>query len=142
MKHAALLLLLFLTSCSKSKMATFTGSTIGATGGAVVGGPGGAATGAILGYGSGIVYDWATTEENHQTLKDLENLTKGDVSAIVASHMANQDQGFGKFLSDLKKILIIAAAGLLVYLTIPFFYAKKCSKDVERKITRSPFPNK
>ena len=68
-------------------MATFSGSTIGATGGAAVGGIGGAATGAVLGYGSGIVYDWATTEENQQTVTDLGNLSKGDIAAIVADHM-------------------------------------------------------
>lgn len=136
----AIAMLGLLTNCSKSKMATFSGSTIGATGGAAVGGIGGAATGAVLGYGSGIVYDWATTEENQQTVTDLGNLSKGDIAAIVADHMTAQNNGFSKFMQDFKRILILAAAGLAIYLAIPFFYARKCQKEVERSMTRPPFP--
>jgi len=138
---AALLALALLAGCSKSKMSTFTGSTIGATGGAVVGGPGGAAAGSMVCYGACVVYDWATTEENQQTVKDLNNLSKGDIAAIVADHMTEQNNGLGKFLTDLKKILMLAAAGLAVYLSIPFFYARQCSKTVEKKLTRPPFPS-
>jgi nitric oxide reductase large subunit len=141
MKHALPLLLAALAGCSKSKMATFSGSTVGATGGALVGGAGGAAAGSVVGYGAGVVYDWATTEENKQTVKDLNNLSNGDIAAIVADHMSEQNNGLGKFLADLKKILIVAAAGLAVYLSIPFFYARQCSKTVEKKLTRPPFPS-
>ena len=140
MKHALPLLLATLASCSKSKIATFSGSTVGATSGAFVGGAGGAAAGSVVGYGAGVVYDWATTEENKQAVKDLNNLSNGDIATIVADHMHKQNNGLGKFLSDLKKILIVAAAGLAVYLSIPFFYARQCSKTVEAKLTNAPFP--
>ena len=121
-------------------MATFSGSTIGATGGALVGGAGGAAAGSVLGYGSGIVYDWATTEENQQTVKDLKNLSEGDIAAIVGDHMSKQTTGFEKFIGDIKKLLLYAAAGLAVYLSVPFFYTQKCQKELRKGLTRSPFP--
>ena len=115
-------------------MATFSGSTIGATGGALVGGAGGAAAGSVIGYGSGVIYDWATSEENQQTVKDLQNLSEGDIASIVGDHMSKQASGFEKFISDLKKIILYAAAGLAVYLSIPFFYTQKCQKELKKRI--------
>ena len=136
-------LLLFAASgCAfdRSKVAPFVGAVAGGTAGAAVGNIPGAAVGTTLGYGSGIAYDWAAQPSNQETLETLQHLSEGDIAAILEKKLEKHNDAQGNFVNDIKQILIYAAAGLAIYLTIPLLYAKRCQKQTEKKITRAPFP--
>jgi hypothetical protein len=126
------LLLIILGGCSlnRSKTAPFIGSVAGGTAGAALGGIPGAAIGTGAGYASGIIYDWAAVPSNSKTLE----------GKIISAQMDKHATGQLGFFNDLKKVLIYAAAGLAVYLTIPLIYARKCTKDLEKGLTKAPFP--
>ena len=122
---------------SRSKTAPFIGSVAGGTAGAAIGGIPGAAIGTGTGYASGIIYDWAAEPSNSKT---LEGISEGNIEKIISAQMDKHATGQLGFFNDLKKVLIYAAAGLAVYLTIPLIYARKCTKDLEKGLTRAPFP--
>ena len=107
-------------------------------GGAALGGiagPGGAALGAGTAYAGARIYE--LSDEKKEL---VDSITHGDVSAIVASGLAEHKTGFESFTSYIKKILIGAAIVLAGYLAIPIFVAKRCAKtEVTKSSTRAPF---
>ncbi|MAH45465.1 hypothetical protein CMI37_06530 [Candidatus Pacearchaeota archaeon] len=119
----------------------------GAGTGAVTGGPVGAVVGSGIGYAGGKTAQMMT--ENEDLKQTVDSLSRGDVSALVnqglEKSMEKHKSGFEEFTSYVKRILIIAACILAVYLSIPIFVARKtaetCSKTAaEKHLTRPPFP--
>ena len=118
------------------------GAVVGGGAGAL-GGPGIAAVGAGGGALVGEVLQG--NKEVAEAKETIDALTSGDVSALVEKGMAQHASGFEEFTSYIKRILIIAACILAVYLSIPIFVARKtaetCSKTAaEKHLTRPPFP--
>ena len=129
MKAPLLALVLCLSGCSKSKVAPFVGSAVGAGAGGAVGGIGGAVVGSSVGYGAGVVYDWGTTETP-------TGHTNAQIAQIVASQMSEHKSGLAQFMQDLKKIIMWVAVGLGIYLTLPYFMTRKCTKEINDKLDR------
>ena len=137
-----LLVIATLTSCSMKQwyptIGAVTGGGVGALGGpgtAAVGAGGGALVGEVL----------QGNKEVEEAKETIDALTHGDVSALVQKGMAKHATGFEEFTSYIKRILIIAACLLALYLSIPIFVARKtaetCSKTAaERHMTKPPFP--
>tara|TARA_R110002110_G_scaffold375350_1_gene585082 strand:- start:569 stop:946 length:378 start_codon:yes stop_codon:yes gene_type:complete len=120
------------------------GSVVGGATGAVTGGPVGAGVGSGIGYAGGKTAQ--LMQENEDLAQTVDALTHGDVSALVAKGMEKHKSGFEEFTSYIKRILIIAACILALYLSIPIFVARKtaetCSKTAaEKHLTRPPFPS-
>jgi nitric oxide reductase large subunit len=135
----AIIALAIFSSCSRSKTAPFIGSLAGATGGAALGGIPGAAIGSTMGYGGGIAYDWAADPDKKEI---VDQISQGQIAEVIAAQVAKQNTGLTSFLKDLQKMLIFAAIGLGIYLSIPLFYSKHCQKQAEQNMTRPPFPKK
>ena len=127
--RALLLALACLSGCSKSKVAPFVGSAIGAGTGGAVGGVGGAVVGSSVGYGAGVVYDWGTTET-------ATGHTNAQIAQIVAQQMGEHKSGLAQFMDDLKSLLMWVAVGLGVYLTLPLFFTRQCTKSINEKLDR------
>ena len=128
------IILLLTVSCSMRNLVTPV-ATIGAAGVGGIAGPGGAALGAGVGYASGKIYE--LTDENEEL---VDAITAGDVEGIVQARMKEQISGFEDFTTTIKRILIGAAVLLGVYLLIPIFVAKQCSKtEALKNQTRPPF---
>jgi len=141
---AILLLAICLTGCSLRS----TYPTLGAIAGGGVGSLGGPGI-AALGAGIGAVSGEALKNKDAliEAEETIEKLSHGDVSAIVASGLAEHKTGFEKFTSTIKNILIGAAVLLGGYLAIPIFVAKRtarqCSQtEAIKHATRAPFPVK
>jgi len=141
---AIVLLLVCLTGCSLRS----TYPTLGAIAGGGVGSLGGPGI-AALGAGIGAVSGEALKNKDAliEAEETIEKLSHGDVSAIVASGLAEHKTGFEKFTSTIKNILIGAAVLLGGYLAIPIFVAKRtarqCSQtEAIKHQTRAPFPDK
>tara|TARA_R110000851_G_scaffold9429_2_gene35094 strand:+ start:4330 stop:4800 length:471 start_codon:yes stop_codon:yes gene_type:complete len=137
-----LLVIVTLTSCSMKQWYPTMGAVVGGGAGAL-GGPGIAAVGAGGGALVGEVLQG--NKEVAEAKETIDALTSGDVSALVEKGMAQHASGFEEFTSYIKRILIIAACILAVYLSIPIFVARKtaetCSKTAaEKHLTRPPFP--
>lgn len=143
-RNAVLAAILISPGCAldRSKVAPFAGAVMGGTTGAALGNVPGAAIGTTLGYGSGVAYDWAAEPKNQNKIEMAKALSEGDIAAILEQKLAGQRTGQENFIDDIKKVLIYAAAGLAIYLTIPLLYAKKCQKEAEKNMTRPPFPKR
>lgn len=128
MGKLGLALLLCLAGCSKSKVAPFVGSAVGAGAGGAVGGIGGAVVGSSVGYGAGVVYDWGTTET-------LDGKTNAEIAQIVAYQMGEHKTGLAQLAGDLKKLILYVACGLGIYLLLPYFLTKRCTKHLDDKLT-------
>jgi hypothetical protein len=127
----------FFSSCSMRSFVTPAATISGAAVGAI-GGPGGAALGAGTGYAAGRIY-----ELDDEKKELVDSITKGDVSAIVASGLQEHQSGFDEFTGSIKSILMVAGSVLLAYLLIPIFLVKKCAKqEAIKHMTRPPFPVK
>ena len=144
MIYAIILLAICLTGCSMRS----TYPTLGAIAGGGVGSLGGPGI-AALGAGIGAVSGEALKNKDAliEAEETIEKLSHGDVSAIVASGLAEHKTGFEKFTSTIKNILIGAAVLLGGYLAIPIFVAKRtarqCSQtEAIKHATRAPFPVK
>ena len=141
---AIIILAICLTGCSLRS----TYPTLGAIAGGGVGSLGGPGI-AALGAGIGAVSGEALKNKDAliEAEETIEKLSHGDVSAIVASGLAEHKTGFEKFTSTIKNILIGAAVLLGGYLAIPIFVAKRtarqCSQtEAIKHATRAPFPVK
>jgi hypothetical protein len=144
---ALLVLIVILSGCKMSSWYPAMGSVAGGATGAITGGPVGAGVGAGIGYGGGKTAQMMT--ENEDLKQTVDALTHGDVNALVnqglEKSMEKHASGFEEFTSYIKKILIVAACVLAVYLSIPILVARKtaetCSKTAaEKHLTRPPFP--
>jgi hypothetical protein len=138
-----LILLAFFSGCKASSWYPVMGSVAGGSAGALAGGPVGAGVGAGIGYGGGKTAQ--LIDQNKDLAQTVNALTHGDVSALVEQGMEKHKSGFEEFTSYIKRILIIAACLLAVYLSIPIFVARKtaetCSKSAaEKHLTKPPFP--
>ena len=133
-----LLPLLLLTGCSMKQWYPTMGAVVGGGVGSL-GGP----TGSALGAGSGaligeVAKGNAEIEEARETISAL---THGDVETLIEKGMEQHASGFESFTTTIKRILIFAFIGLLCYLAIPIFVARRCSKsEVQKGLTNPPFP--
>ena len=137
---AIVLLLVCLTGCSLRSTYPTIGGVIGGGAGSF-GGPGTAA----LGAGAGVLAGEALKNKDAliEAEETLEQLSHGDVNALVSAGLKQHQSGFDAFTSYIKKILIGAAIVLAGYLAIPIFVAKRCAKsEVTKSTTRAPFPVK
>ena len=134
---ALLLVIVILSGCKASSFYPALGATGGATVGSL-GGPAGAAGGSVVGYGIG--KGAQLIDQNKDLANTVDALTHGDVSALVEQGMEKHKSGFEEFTSYIKKILIIAACVLAVYLSIPIFVARKTAETCSKKhLTKPPF---
>ena len=135
-----LLPLLLFTGCSMKQWYPTMGAVVGGGVGSL-GGP----TGSALGAGSGaligeVAKGNAEIEEARETISAL---THGDVETLIEKGMEQHASGFQSFTTTIKRILIFAFVGLLCYLAIPIFVARRCSKsEVQKGLTNPPFPIK
>ena len=105
----------------------------------MLGGPAGGALGAFSGAASGEILKG--NEEIKEARETISALTRGDVETLIKSGMEEHADGFESFTTTIKRILIFAFIGLLCYLAIPIFVAKRCSKsEVQKGLTNPPFP--
>lgn len=134
---ALIVLIVILSGCKASSFYPALGATGGATVGSL-GGPAGAAGGSVVGYGIG--KGAQLIDQNKDLANTVDALTHGDVSALVEQGMEKHKSGFEEFTSYIKKILIIAACVLAVYLSIPIFVARKTAETCSKKhLTKPPF---
>jgi hypothetical protein len=131
------LLLCILTSCSIRQFYPTGGAIIGGSAGALTGNP--VIAGLTAGSGAMLGEMAKGNAELEEAQKTITALTHGDVEALVTQGMSKHQSLFDQFTGTIKKILIIAGVCLAVYLLIPIFVAKKCSKDEAIKMTRAPF---
>ena len=124
---------LFFSGCTVRSLVTPAATVGGAAVGAVAG-PGGAALGAGVGYAGGRIYE--LKGENEEL---VDAITHGDVTALVEQGLQTHQTGFEEFTSTIKKILTVAACCLGLYLLVPIFVARQCSRSEAEKLTRSPF---
>ena len=138
MIYTCILILILCTGCSLRSTYPTLGGMIGGSAGTLAGGPlvGGLSAGAGVLAGEALKNKDALIEAE----ETIEALSHGDVSAIVASGLAEHKTGFESFTSYIKKILMGAAIVLAGYLAIPIFVAKRCAKtEVTKSSTRAPF---
>ena len=126
--------LLFATSCSMRSLITPAAAVGGAAVGGALAGPGGAAIGSGVGYAGGRIYE--LKGENEEL---VDAITHGDVTALVQQGLKTHQTGFDEFTSTIKKILTVAACCLGLYLLVPIFVARQCSRNEAERLTRSPF---
>ena len=114
--------------------------------GAVVGGGVGSLagpTGSALGAGGGALVGEVAkgNAEIQEARETISALTHGDVETLIEKGMEQHASGFESFTTTIKRILIFAFIGLLCYLAIPIFVARRCSKsEVQKGLTNPPFP--
>lgn len=133
-----LLVIVIVSGCKASSWYPAIGATVGGATGSIAG-PMGGGFGAGVGYATGKTAQMMT--ENKDLKQTVDALTHGDVSALVEQGMEKHKSGFEEFTSYIKKILIIAACVLAVYLSIPIFVARKTAETCTKKhLTRPPFP--
>lgn len=137
MKLCIIVATLFLCSCSMKQWYPTMGAVAGGGVGSIAGPAGGA-----VGAGAGALMGEVArgNEEIEEQADRIEALSKGDVETLIALEMGEQKSLFDRFTQSVKKILIGIVAFLLIYLVVPIFVAKKCSKtEAERNATRAPF---
>ena len=138
MRFVAIVLLVMLTGCNFSKLYP----SLLAGGGAGIGsiaGPGGA----VLGGVSGAALGGVLTDDPPIDPALIAALTEGDVQKLLELKLEDHTSGFEEFTATIKKILTAAACFLGLYLLVPIFVARRCSKnEAEKNQTRIPFPTK
>ena len=128
--------LFLFTSCSMKQFYPTAGAIVGGGVGSIAG----PAAGAVGAGGGALLGEVARgNAEIQETKEKLEALTHGDVSALVEAGLSEHKSGFESFTASIKKILVVAAAILMIYLAIPILVAKKCSQTEAIKATRAPF---
>jgi hypothetical protein len=132
---------ILLTGCTmKQWYPTFGATAAGATGAALGGGP--LVVGLAAGGGA-LAGEVARGNAEVKEAKDtLRAITHGDVSAIVEKGLESHKSGFEEFTATIKKILMVAACFLGLYLLVPIIVARQCSKTEAEKLTRVPFQTK
>ena len=129
---------LLFTSCSVKQWYPMGGAIAGGAVGAI-GGPVSAGAGAGLGYSAGVIAEG--NADVSKTAETLEALSEGDVKKLLELKMEDHKSGFEEFTATIKKILTAAACFLGLYLLVPIFVARRCSKnEAEKNLTRIPFP--
>jgi hypothetical protein len=140
MKIVISLLLVSLTSCSlKQWYPTMGATSAGATAGVLGGGP--IAIGLAAGGGALAGEVARGNAEIKEARETISALSTGDVETLIEKGMEQHASGFESFTTTIKRILIFAFVGLLCYLAIPIFVARRCSKsEAVKHLTRPPFP--
>ena len=132
-------LALGLSSCGFSTFAPTLGGGVGAGVGSI-GGPAGAMGGGLAGAALGQIYK--ESKENTNVQEAVQALTADGVNGLLELKMEAHKSGFDEFTATIKKILTAAACFLGLYLLVPIFVARRCSKnEAEKNLTRIPFPN-
>ena len=133
-----LLPLLLLTGCSMKQWYPTMGAVVGGGVGSLAG-----PTGSALGAGGGALVGEVAkgNAEIQEARETISALTHGDVETLIEKGMEQHASGFESFTTTIKRILIFAFIGLLCYLAIPIFVARRCSKsEVQKGLTNPPFP--
>lgn len=133
-----LLPFLLLTSCSMKQWYPTMGAVVGGGVGSLAG-----PTGSALGAGGGALVGEVAkgNAEIQEARETISALTHGDVETLIEKGMEQHASGFESFTTTIKRILIFAFIGLLCYLAIPIFVARRCSKsEVQKGLTNPPFP--
>lgn len=136
-------ILLILTALSGCKVRQWYPALGGAIGGGVgsLAGPIGGGLGASGGVLIGEVAKG--NEDLDEARETITALTEGDVQVLLEKGMAEHASGFEAFTTTIKRILTIASACLIAYLSIPILVAKRCGDNAVRdSLTRAPFPVK
>ena len=97
--------------------------------------------GSGLGAGSGALLGEVArgNEEIQEAKETITALTTGDVDKMMELKLKEHTGLFESFTSGIKRVLSRALVFLLIYLAIPIFVAKKCSKNEAVRLTRAPF---
>ena len=130
--------IVLLAGCSMKQWYPTMGAVVGGGVGSL-GGP----TGSALGAGGGALIGEVAkgNAEIQEARETISALSHGDVQALVEKGMEQHASGFESFTNTIKRILIFAFIGLLCYLAIPIFVARRCSKsEVQKGLTNPPFP--
>ena len=136
------LAMLTTTSCGFSTFAPTLGGGLGAGVGSI-GGPAGAVGGGLAGAALGQIYKESKHNGHIPSVETLKALSEGDVKKLLELKLQSHQSGFEDFTSNIKKILTVAACFLGLYLLVPIFVARNCSKaEAVKNLTRIPFPNK
>ena len=133
-----LLPLLLLTGCSMKQWYPTMGAIVGGGVGSLAG-----PTGSALGAGGGALVGEVAkgNAEIQEARETITALSHGDVQSLIEKGMEQHASGFESFTTTIKRILIFAFIGLLCYLAIPIFVARRCSKsEVQKGLTNPPFP--
>ena len=133
-----LLPFLLLSSCSMKQWYPTMGAVVGGGVGSLAG-----PTGSALGAGGGALVGEVAkgNAEIQEARETISALTHGDVETLIEKGMEQHASGFESFTTTIKRILIFAFIGLLCYLAIPIFVARRCSKsEVQKGLTNPPFP--
>ena len=133
-----LLPLLLLTGCSMKQWYPTMGAVVGGGVGSLAG-----PTGSALGAGGGALVGEVAkgNAEIQEARETITALSHGDVQSLIEKGMEQHASGFESFTTTIKRILIFAFIGLLCYLAIPIFVARRCSKsEVQKGLTNPPFP--
>lgn len=126
-----------MSGCSMKQWYPTMGSVVGGGVGSLAG-----PTGASLGAGAGALVGEVAkgNAEIEEARNTISALTHGDVETLVAKGLQKQASGFESFTTTIKRILIFAFVGLICYLAIPIFVARRCSKsEVQKGLTNAPF---
>jgi len=130
MTYLLAIALLFLTGCKMSSLYPVLGATGGATVGSI-GGPVGSGGGALVGYGVG--KGAQLMEENQQLSDTVSALSEGDVQALVAARMGEQQGWVEETMQGFWTTVKLCLVGLVIWQVVPLILHKRLSNGDTKK---------
>ena len=130
MTYLLAIVLLLLTGCKMSSLYPVLGATGGATVGSI-GGPVGSGGGALVGYGVG--KGAQLMEENQQLSDTVSALSEGDVRALVATQMGEQQGWVEETMQGFWTTVKFCLIGLVVWQVVPLILHKRLSNGDSKK---------
>jgi len=130
MTYLLAIVLLLLTGCKMSSLYPVLGATGGATVGSI-GGPVGSGGGALVGYGVG--KGAQLMEENQQLSDTVSALSEGDVRALVATQMGEQQGWVEETMQGFWTTVKFCLIGLVVWQVVPLILHKRLSNGDTKK---------
>lgn len=130
MTYLFAIVLLLLTGCKMSSLYPGMGAVGGAGVGAIAG-PGGAAGGAAVGWGVG--KGAQLMEENQQLSDTVSALSEGDVQALVAAQMGEQQGWVEETMQGFWTTVKFCLIGLVVWQVVPLILHKRLSNGDSKK---------
>jgi|TARA_R100000084_G_scaffold57834_1_gene24515 hypothetical protein len=130
MTYLLAIVLLLLTGCKMSSLYPVLGATGGATVGSI-GGPVGSGGGALVGYGVG--KGAQLMEENQQLSDTVSALSEGDVQALVAAQMGEQQGWVEETMQGFWTTVKFCLVGLVIWQVVPLILHKRLSNGDTKK---------
>ena len=130
MTYLLAIVLLLLTGCKMSSLYPGMGAVGGAGVGAIAG-PGGAAGGAAVGWGVG--KGAQLMEENQQLSETVSALSEGDVQALVAAQMGEQQGWVEETMQGFWTTVKLCLVGLVIWQVVPLILHKRLSNGDTKK---------